>query len=307
MDGDKRDSVIKCTIWDFVASVSAINGLVCFALGDVYKKSFGKLGMGGLVIYLSVGLIVCMLIWLTRKIKVEEGFQVPVLSLVFGLTCLASTILDMLGSGKADVFSIISYGSFALMSLSVSRKSELGFETGFSSFFLSLFASQFPKINRLLTPIAIVLCSVTFYIFRSTQRGGGQHDSTNPNNDAHLRGVEQQSSSDRIPETDLRQELFRRARFSRTLPSTSSSKYSVETFEHSIGQVKMAEPKQSLGDHKRHTNVEQSSGDHKERTNVEESSGDRIFSEKEEQTKEPSSHDSSLKEARIDMMVGDQI
>ncbi|XP_028808521.1 uncharacterized protein LOC114763088 [Neltuma alba] len=190
MDRDQRDCAIKCTIWDFVASASAVNGLVYFALGDIYKKSFGKLGKGGLVIYLSVGLIVWILIRRTQKIEVPKGLRALVVALIFGLTCLASTILDMLQTGKADVFSIISYGSFSLMSISMSRESKLGFETGFSSFFLSLFASQFPKINRLLSPIAIVLCSVIFYLFRSTQRGR-QHDSTNQNGDAHLTDVEQ--------------------------------------------------------------------------------------------------------------------
>ncbi|XP_028808527.1 uncharacterized protein LOC114763093 [Neltuma alba] len=168
MAGHQTDRADKWTIWDLVAVVSAINGLVCFALGDIYKKSFGKLGEVGLVIYLYVWLNVSTLIWVTQKVgkrkktqkvEVSKGFQDLVLALTFGLTCFGSTIVDMLQTGKADVFSIISYGSFALMSLSMSRESKLGFETGFSSFFLSLFASQFPKINRLLAPIAIVLCS----------------------------------------------------------------------------------------------------------------------------------------------------
>ncbi|XP_028770539.1 RING-H2 finger protein ATL20-like [Neltuma alba] len=98
------------------------------------------------------------LIWRGKRIPIRERYQDQVKALIFFGICLISVLLDKLMPGKSDAWSIISYASFALMSLSSSRKSELGFETGFFSFFLSLFFEQLCKTNLKLSPIAIVFC-----------------------------------------------------------------------------------------------------------------------------------------------------
>ncbi|XP_028773793.1 uncharacterized protein LOC114730854 [Neltuma alba] len=103
-------------------------------------------------------MIGCLILW-GKRIRVSEKFQGPVAALMFDVICLISVVNDKLVP-KSDALSIISYGSFALMSLSMSRKFELGFETGFSSFFLSLFATQLFKIKWIRLPLALVFCSL---------------------------------------------------------------------------------------------------------------------------------------------------
>ncbi|XP_028799258.1 IQ domain-containing protein IQM2-like [Neltuma alba] len=156
-----RDLVChRAMIWKFVGSVSGIAGLVCFGFSSTYKISFGKLGIGGLLLYLFVGVIIWSLILWGKRIRVSEKFRGPVAALIFDVICLISAVNEKLLPAKSDALSIISYGSFALMSLSMSRKFELGFETGFSTFFLTLFATQLFKINWILLPIALVFCSL---------------------------------------------------------------------------------------------------------------------------------------------------
>ncbi|XP_028770570.1 IQ domain-containing protein IQM5-like [Neltuma alba] len=147
-------------IWKFVGSLSGIAGLVCFGFSSTYKISFGKLGIGGLLLYLFVAVIIWSLILWGKRIRVSEKFQGPVAALIFDVICLISAVNEKLLPAKSDALSIISYGSFALMSLSMSRKFELGFETGFSTFFLTLFATQLFKIKWILLPIALVFCSL---------------------------------------------------------------------------------------------------------------------------------------------------
>ncbi|XP_028770536.1 uncharacterized protein LOC114727917 [Neltuma alba] len=159
------------TIWNFVGFVSAIAGLVCFGLSSTYKISFGKFGFGGLLVYLLVGLMVwCLILW-GKRIRVSEKVQGPVAALMFDVICLISVVNDKLVLAKSDAWSIISYGSFALMSLSMSRKFELGFETGFSSFFLTLFATQLFKINWILFLIALLFSSLVVMLRHYPESG----------------------------------------------------------------------------------------------------------------------------------------
>ncbi|KAK4263227.1 hypothetical protein QN277_028671 [Acacia crassicarpa] len=151
----------QSTIWKFVGGVSAITGLVCFALSSSYDMSFGELGHVSYFVLPLVCLIICLPIVVAKRIRVSERVQAVMAALIFVVICVISVLHDdKLVTRKLDALSIISYGSFALMSLSVSRNLELGFETCFSVFFLQLFASQLFKIKRFLLAIALVFCSL---------------------------------------------------------------------------------------------------------------------------------------------------
>ena len=95
-------------------------------------------------------------------------------------------MFDKLVPGKSDALSIISYGSFALMSLSLSRKFELGFETGFFSFFLSMFVQQLCKINLKLSPVAILFCLVVFILRHHSESFVVESASITPNVAHHI-------------------------------------------------------------------------------------------------------------------------
>lgn len=134
-------------IWKVVGLVSAMIGLVCFGLSSTYKMSFGKLGSAGLLVYVVVVLFLWFLTWRAKRIKVQEGLRGLVVAPFFGIICLISVTHDKLLPGKSDALSIISYGCFGLVSLSMSAENELEIETGFSGFFLSMFTSQLAKIK----------------------------------------------------------------------------------------------------------------------------------------------------------------
>ncbi|XP_028770566.1 uncharacterized protein LOC114727942 [Neltuma alba] len=125
-----------------------------------------------------------LILW-GKRIPVPERHQGPVKALVFVVICSISVLLDKLVPGNSDGWSIISYASFALMSLFTSRKSELGFETGFFSFFLSLFVEQLCKTNLKLSPIAVVFCLVVL-ILRHYSASGVQSGSIAPNGYHHV-------------------------------------------------------------------------------------------------------------------------
>ncbi|KAI9089497.1 hypothetical protein K1719_029102 [Acacia pycnantha] len=123
------------TIRNYLGGASFVSGLICFTYGSTYDRLFGKLGFGGLIVYLGISLSIFYLIWGFKRIRVPERFQVVVETILSVAIYVISVGLDKLVPGKSDAWSIISYGLFALMSVSTSRKSELGFKTGFFSFF----------------------------------------------------------------------------------------------------------------------------------------------------------------------------
>ncbi|XP_028770573.1 uncharacterized protein LOC114727949 [Neltuma alba] len=172
-------------IWKFAGSVSGIAGLVCFGFSPTYKISFGELGIGGLL-YLFVGVIIWSLISWGKRIRVSEKFQGPLAALMFDVICLISVANEKLVPAKSDAWSIISYGSFALMSLSMSRNFELGFETGFSTFFLTLFATQLFKIKWILLPIALVFCSLIIILRHYSESGVQEVGPISPSDHLHV-------------------------------------------------------------------------------------------------------------------------
>ncbi|KAI9116120.1 hypothetical protein K1719_013050 [Acacia pycnantha] len=172
------DVITQSTIWKFVGGVSAITGLVCFALSSSYDMSFGKLGCGGHLVYLLLCLIMLLLIVWAKRIRVSEKVQGVVAALIFVIISV-SVVLDKYVTRKSDALSITSYGSFALMSVSLSRKFELGFETGFSAFFLQLFVSQLFKIKWFLLPTSLVFC-LLIIILRHYSESEVQSGSSSP-------------------------------------------------------------------------------------------------------------------------------
>ncbi|KAK4268639.1 hypothetical protein QN277_025259 [Acacia crassicarpa] len=115
-----------------------------------------------------------------KRIPVSERVQGVVAALIFVVICVISVVLDKYMTGKSNALTITSYGSFALMSVSLSRKFELGFETGFSAFFLQLFASQLFKIKWFLLPVALVFCFLII-LLRHYSESGVQFSSSSAN------------------------------------------------------------------------------------------------------------------------------
>lgn len=167
--------------WNFMGSLSAITGLVCFALSSTFKKLFGEWDFLHFLIYLSVSSVILLIALLARRIRVSGNFLLKghMVLFNFGLTCLYSVVRDKTLTGKPDALSTISYGSFALMSLSMSRKFELGFETGLFSFFLACFSVQLIEISGILSVIAVGF-SYVLINFRSYSDSQVEIGSTGP-------------------------------------------------------------------------------------------------------------------------------
>ncbi|KAK4267721.1 hypothetical protein QN277_024464 [Acacia crassicarpa] len=187
----------KCTIWKFLGGVSAMSGLGCFGLSSTYKILFGKLGICGLLVYLLISSIMLRLIYFVKKIRVTNWrVQVVVATLLLVVICLISAELDKLVPGKSDALSIISYGLFAILSLCASRKSELGFETGFFTFFVSLFLEQIYKTSLILFPIAVIFCLVILVLRHRPQSVSSNGDGDNSDEESQYFSVPSTSSQD---------------------------------------------------------------------------------------------------------------
>jgi hypothetical protein len=63
---------------------------------------------------------------------------------------------DRAVNGKPDILNVVSNAAFVLVSLSLRKLFNFGFEIGVFSFFFGLFAVQLFTINRILILIAIV-------------------------------------------------------------------------------------------------------------------------------------------------------
>lgn len=91
---------------------------------------------------------------LSRRFLLKAHFGV----LVLLLTSLYSFVSDKDLKGKPDLLSLISCAAFALMSFSLSRQIDLGFESDLLNFFLGILTVQLMKINLMLSIVAAIFC-----------------------------------------------------------------------------------------------------------------------------------------------------
>ncbi|KAF7816183.1 Calmodulin-binding transcription activator 5 [Senna tora] len=200
-------------LWKCVGFVSSVIGLVSYALSSSFTHLFGEWNLLKILIYAGFSLIICSIMLFAKKRQLSRSFLLKshVGFLVLMLASLYSSFYDKSMNGKPDVLSLISSGAFALMSLSLSRQIELGFEVGVSNFFAGCLTVQLMKINLLLAFVAVVFCYSLIvtrcYLDSHPQIGNGNLSSSQDDPTAIVIELATSSGSDI---NDNRQHLRRR-------------------------------------------------------------------------------------------------
>ncbi|XP_057442153.1 uncharacterized protein LOC130733887 [Lotus japonicus] len=161
--------LMKPKIWRFVGFASAVVGLLCYALSSSFKHLFGEWTFLKIFLYSVFSLIISLMILYAKiwrhsrslRFKVHMGF------LVLAITSIYSSFSDRVMNGKPDVYSLISSAAFAIMSLSLSRQVQCGFEVDFLYFFLGCLIVQLMKIKLQLAIVGVSF-SYCLVILRSS-------------------------------------------------------------------------------------------------------------------------------------------
>ncbi|XP_028783987.1 uncharacterized protein LOC114740038 [Neltuma alba] len=159
--------LIHPMFWRILGFVSSIAAFTCFALSPSFYDLSGRWNLLKGVVYGVASLILTILMLLIEKCR---RFSRPVLVkahvafLVLMLTSLCSIWQDRVSqkenNARGRILNLCSFGAFGLMSLSLSRQLQLGFEVGIFNFLFGSFLVLLMKINFKLAPLAAILCYV---------------------------------------------------------------------------------------------------------------------------------------------------
>ncbi|KAK2430467.1 hypothetical protein P8452_43851 [Trifolium repens] len=131
-----RSWLMHKKVWKFVGFASAVVGLVCYALSSSFNHLFGNWNLFKIILYTVFSIIICLmnLFASTWQHSTSLRFKAHLAFLVLTITSVYSFFSDKIMNGKPDAYSLISCAAFALMSLSLSRQIQCGFEVDLMSF-----------------------------------------------------------------------------------------------------------------------------------------------------------------------------
>ncbi|KAJ7949020.1 Exocyst subunit exo70 family protein [Quillaja saponaria] len=152
--------------WRIVGFVSSIVGFICYALSSSFKQLLGEWNPWKIVTYSLVSSVLSGMMLFAKNLGFSKNFMLKahVGYLVLMLTSLYSFYEDkksMEGKGEnkyGSIFGLISSCSFELMSMSLSRLFDLGFDLGIFNFFLGCIMVSFMKMNFKLAVVGAVFC-----------------------------------------------------------------------------------------------------------------------------------------------------
>jgi hypothetical protein len=136
-------------VWRFVGFASAIVGLLCYALSSSFNYLFGDWNLLKILFYIVFSFIICFVILFSKLLQHSRSlrFKAHTAFLVLTITSVYSFFFDKVMNGKPDAYSLISCAAFAIMSLSLSRQTQCGFEIDLLYFFLGFLIVQLMKIK----------------------------------------------------------------------------------------------------------------------------------------------------------------
>ncbi|XP_045832135.1 exocyst complex component EXO70B1-like [Trifolium pratense] len=144
-----RRWLMHTKVWRFVAFVSAVVGLVCYALSSSFNHLFGNWNLWKIILYTIFGFIISFMILYANLWNRSRSlrFKAHTAFLVLTITSVYTFFFDKVVNGKPDAYSLISCAAFSIMSMSLSRQSQCGFEVDLLYFFLGCLTVLLMKIK----------------------------------------------------------------------------------------------------------------------------------------------------------------
>ncbi|KAG2391483.1 Exocyst complex component [Vigna angularis] len=142
-------------VWRFVCFASSIVGLICYALSSSFNHLLGNWTWWKLLLYIVFGFLISLstLFAKTWEYSNSRCLEAHTAFSVLLITSVYSFFLDKYLKQKADAYSLLSCVAFAIMSLGLSRLSQLGFEVDLLYFFCALLMVQLMKIKLWLVTV----------------------------------------------------------------------------------------------------------------------------------------------------------
>ncbi|KAK7276045.1 hypothetical protein RIF29_17176 [Crotalaria pallida] len=134
----------------FVGFVSAVVGLLCYALSSSFNHLFGHWNFLKIFIYSCFSFIIIFMTMFAKVWKFSTSstlFKTRMAVLVLLATTVYSYFYDKAVNQKPDAYIVISCAAFAFMSLSLSKQSQCGCEVDLLNFFLGCLTLLLMKIN----------------------------------------------------------------------------------------------------------------------------------------------------------------
>jgi len=136
-------------VWRFVGFVSAVVGLLCYALSSSFNYLFGKWNLLKIILYSVFSLIISLMVFFAKIWQHSRSlrFKAHAAFLVLTITSIYSFYFDKVMNGKPDAYSLFSCAAFSIMSVSLSSQIQCGFEVDLMYFFLGFLIVQLIKIK----------------------------------------------------------------------------------------------------------------------------------------------------------------
>lgn len=191
--------VIHPNVWRFLGFGSSVVGFSCYALSPSFHHLFGHWNLLKIILYSLLALIFSLLMLFVNNLllifsrgflmKTHVGFLALVLTSLYAFydddrSKQGGHDVEIKGSYNS-ILSLVSFGAFALMSMSLSRQIQPDFDLGMSNFFLGCFIVAIMKMNikialavAALFHLLITIRSCVFSFLESSSNDVGDTENT---------------------------------------------------------------------------------------------------------------------------------
>ncbi|CAL0315607.1 unnamed protein product [Lupinus luteus] len=164
-----RRWLMRIEIWRIVGFVSAVVGLLCYALSSSFSLLFGDWNFMKIFLYCVFSFIICFITLFAKvwQCSTSTLFKTRLAVLLSLATTVYSFFYDKALNQKPDLYILISCAAFAVMCISLSKQTQWGCEMDLANYFLGCLIILLMKINLWLFFIGAAF-SYSLIIFSSS-------------------------------------------------------------------------------------------------------------------------------------------
>ncbi|OIW04389.1 hypothetical protein TanjilG_32581 [Lupinus angustifolius] len=164
-----RRWLMQTEIWRIVGFVSAVVGLLCYALSSSFNLLFGDWNFFKIFLYCVFSFIICFITLFAKvgQFSTSTLFKTRLAVLLSLATTVYSFFYDKALNQKPDLYILISCAAFAVMCISLSKQTQWGCEKDLVNYFLGCLIILLMKINLWLFFIGAAF-SYSLVIFSSS-------------------------------------------------------------------------------------------------------------------------------------------